>query len=74
MDASSLPELTTELSAISLSGPQAVHAVLFNRDLFLHVTRQCTVPALGALSATCKVLEACVFDRATWCLDGGRQL
>ena len=41
-------------------------AVLFNRDLFLHVARFCELPQLAALSATCKALEESVLDRQTW--------
>lgn len=63
---SALPQLTTELSTLSLTGPALTNAVLFNRDLFLHITRFCDLGALGALSATCKVLEESVLDRQTW--------
>ena len=59
-------ELTTELSSLSLTGPALMKAVLFNRDLFLHITRFCELGALGALSATCKALEESVLDRQTW--------
>ena len=59
-------ELTTALSTLSLTGPALVNAVLFNRDLFLHITRFCELGALGALSATCKALEESVLDRQTW--------
>ena len=59
-------ELTTALSTLSLTGPALTNAVLFNRDLFLHITRFCELGALGALSATCKALEESVLDRQTW--------
>ena len=62
----SLAELTAELSALTLTGPLAMKAVLFNRDLFLHVARFCELPQLAALSATCKALEESVLDRQTW--------
>ena len=57
---SALPQLTAELSTLSLTGPALTNAVLLNRDLFLHITRFCELGALSALSATCKALEESV--------------